>query len=78
VALKGDTNKAQWEFRKRNQTTYPLAIDRTGRLGTRATGIPYTVLVDSKGVIRHINPTVDEATTERLKWRYLKMLSEKR
>jgi peroxiredoxin len=76
VALKGDTVASLRQFRQRNKVNYPLAIDAHGRLGRHIEGIPFTIIVDRNGVIRHAHG-YDPKAMPAQKAAFLKMLSSR-
>ena len=54
IGLKEDTVASLQGFKKRHRLTYPIALDRGGRVFGRFAmdGIPASVLIDRQGVIR--------------------------
>lgn len=77
LALQGGELAALKQFRTRNKVSYPIAIDSQGKLGKYVEVIPYTVVVDRKGIVRLTHEGFDAATTARLKAQYLKLLAAK-
>jgi peroxiredoxin len=74
IALQGDTPTAIKQFRARNKVNYPIAIDAGNKFGRFIEGIPLTVVVDRKGIIKEVHEDFDAKTNAQLKARYLKLL----
>lgn len=77
IALQGDTTTALRDFQKRNKTTYPIVLDTKNKFGKFIEGIPLTIVVDRKGVVREVHDGFEEKVTAKLKSRYLNLLSSK-
>ncbi|MDF2440248.1 MAG: Redoxin [Abditibacteriota bacterium] len=56
IALKEDSITSLKKFKTRHRLTYPIALDRGGRMFGKfaLNAIPASVLFDRQGVIRHI------------------------
>lgn len=56
IGLKEDSIASLKQFKTRHRLTYPIALDRGGRLFGKfaLSGIPSSVLLDRQGVIRYI------------------------
>lgn len=77
IALQGDTPATIKQFRTRNKVNYPIAIDAGNKFGRFIEGIPLTVVVDRKGIIKEVHDGFDVKTNAQLKTRYLKLLGGK-
>ena len=77
IALQGDTLTAIKQFRIRNKVNYPIAIDARNKFGPFIEGIPFTILVDRRGVVQQTHDGFDNKANAQLKMRYLKLLSGK-
>ena len=79
MAVADDEVPSLKEFKARNKVTYPIAVDQGDRLFNRFNmGIPSTVLIDTQGVIRHIEAVYTPKNFALAKARYIKLLPKKR
>lgn len=75
IALQGDTISDLKKFQARHKASYPIAVDVQNKFGGWIEGIPLTIVVDNKGMVREVHDGFDAKTTGQLKIRYLKLLN---
>ena len=77
IALQGDSVTALNDFQARNKTNYPILLDAPNKFGKFIEGIPLTLVIDKKGIVREVHNGFDGKATAQLKNRYLEFLSGK-